>query len=111
MEEIKNKMIKSIEDYIDNKLSDKENIDDKNDMVDLKAILESISTTYNISYEELDEKYLKKKPSNTQCKLFDIINIRGKCCYVQSFEGGMIYDKKVNKIGEIRNKEYILYEQ
>ena len=87
----------------------------------IQNLIKEISNDYDISYNELCEKYLngiKKKYMNIKSDVFTNINtsnilekkiIQGKTYYIQNKEGGIIYNKELEKLGEINNGEYIFY--
>jgi len=104
-------------------------------------LLLKIATDYELDYNEMHEKYIKnfkkslKKTSkkiqlieegsdsetaeiqNNLTELEENINvlektkIDGKVCFIENKEGGTIYDKDVIKIGEVKEGEFILYNE
>jgi len=102
-------------------------------------LLLKIATDYDIDYNEMHEKYIKdfKKSLKKTSKKIQLIEegsdseigdiaqnqeeldehanilektkIDGKVCFIENKEGGIIYDKDVMKIGEVKKGEFILY--
>ena len=102
-------------------------------------LLLKIATDYKLDYNEMHEKYIKdfKKSLKKTSKKNQLIEegsdselgeipqnqeeldehqnilekttIDGKVCFIENREGGIIYDKDVMKIGEVKKGEFILY--
>ena len=61
------------------------------------------------SDEENDIKKILSKKQN-ECKdVLEKIVIKNKICYIENREGGNIYNKELEKLGEINNGKYIFY--
>ena len=103
-------------------------------------LLLKIATDYELDYNEMHEKYIKNfKKSLKKTKKMQLIDecsdsesteiqnnlneyednmnvlektkIEGKVCFIENKEGGSIYDKDVIKIGEVKEGEFILYNE
>ena len=101
-------------------------------------LLLKIATDHDLDYNEMHEKYIKNfKKSLKKTKKMQLIDecsdsetaeiennltefedqnnvlektkIKGKVCFIEKKEGGIIYDKDVMKIGEVKNGEYVLF--
>ena len=99
-------------------------------------LLVQLCNDYDLKYDELHKKYIQsfkktiKSKKSTNQELIDSDNgsdddnvtdivknepilekkeINNIVCYVEDKEGGNIYNQDVEKVGEIRGGEYVLY--
>jgi len=103
-------------------------------------LLLTISSDYNLNYDEMHTKYIKnfkknfKKTKNSELieieendtestdiqnniNEFEDLNvlekkiIDDKTCFIENKEGGSIYNREVIKIGEVKDGSYVLYKK
>ena len=104
-----------------------------NDIIsNLETIIDIIANDYNLNSKELQAKYVKevKKNIRKNKNLIDIdstessnddeqeddnsnilekIDIESNSYYFERKEGGSIFNKEVEKVGEYKNGEYLLF--
>ena len=104
-----------------------------NDIIsNLEAIIDNIANDYNLNSKELQNKYIKefKKNIKKNKNLIDIdtsessndednednnsnilekIDINNNSYYFERKEGGNIFNKEVEKVGEYKNGQYLLF--
>lgn len=84
-------------------------------------LLKEISNDYNIQLKELKLKYKKKlegriiSNSNEEeiiesINMFEKIKINNIDCFIENRENGKIYNNKTEIIGEVKNNNYILFD-
>ena len=86
-----------------------------------KSLLKKIASDYDLNYTELSKKYItplkKKKGSKEEevvknrernnSAVLEKVEIKGKTYYIENEEGGNIYTQDVQKIGVIKDNEYV----
>ena len=104
-----------------------------NDIIsNLEVIIENIANDYNLNSKDLQNKYVKeiKKNIKKNKNLIDIdtsessnddeqeednsnilekIDIDNNSYYFERKEGGSIFNKEVEKVGEYKNGQYLLF--
>lgn len=93
----------------------------------LKSISENYNLSFNILYKKYITEYIKKNEShllieidnlseeendiknNFNRKILEKKVINNIVCYLENTDGGYIYNKELEKLGEINNGKYIFY--
>lgn len=78
----------------------------RNIKIERKKILKSISTDYNLDYDDLIKKYINKE--TIEEKLLEITEIKGKEYFYENMNNGKIYNDENKIVGTYKNNNFIL---
>lgn len=101
-----NAILKKNQEEIERSLKNLKNQYKRNIKAEKEKILKQISSDYNLNFDELVSKYIKKEAIHE--KILEIIEIEGVEYFYENIDNGKIFNKDNDRVGTLKNKKFIL---